>query len=105
MSAPDSWCPRCGGPVRESICPNCSTPRRPGHSFGGKDDGNLSFKDAKGKVISSFERQYIEALLREHGNDISAAAREAGIDRKDFQDLLRKHGIAARPDDDDGEAS
>jgi transcriptional regulator with GAF, ATPase, and Fis domain len=68
-------------------------------------DTNLSFKEAKGKVIQSFETQYIEALLREHNNNISVAAREAGIDRKHFKDLMRKHGIAARPgqdeDDDD----
>ncbi len=68
-------------------------------------DTNLSFKEAKGKVISSFESQYIEALLREHSNNISVAAREAGIDRKHFKDLMRKHGIAARPDqDEDDEA-
>jgi DNA-binding NtrC family response regulator len=64
-------------------------------------DTNLSFKEAKGKVISSFESQYIEALLREHANNISVAAREAGIDRKHFKDLMRKHGIAARPDQDE----
>ena len=64
-------------------------------------DTKLSFKEAKGKVISSFESQYIETLLREHGNNISVAAREAGIDRKHFKDLMRKHGIAARPEDDD----
>ena len=87
------------------ICANCSTPRQSGHSFGGNDDSNLSFKEAKGKVISSFERQYIVALLREHNNDISAAAREAGVDRKHFLDLMRKHGIAAPPYDDDDGAS
>ncbi len=64
-------------------------------------DTNMSFKEAKGKVISDFESRYIEALLREHGNNISVAAREAGIDRKHFKDLMRKHGIAARPDEDD----
>lgn len=62
-------------------------------------DTNLSFKEAKGKVISDFESRYIERLLREHGNNISVAAREAGIDRKHFKDLMRKHGIAARPDE------
>lgn len=63
-------------------------------------DTNLSFKEAKGRVISDFESRYIETLLREHGNNISVAAREAGIDRKHFKDLMRKHGIEARPDDD-----
>ena len=61
-------------------------------------DKSTSFKEAKGRVVSDFESQYILTLLREHGNNISLAAREAGIDRKHFKDLMRKHGIEARPD-------
>ncbi len=57
----------------------------------------LSFKEAKGRVISDFESRYIETLLRQHGNNISVAARSAGIDRKHFKELMRKHGIEARP--------
>ena len=60
-----------------------------------------SFKEAKGKIVADFESQYIQALLREHGNNISLAAREAGIDRKHFKDLMRKYGIDARGDDED----
>ena len=83
--------------MRDSICANCTyTP-----PVVEQAETNLSFKEAKGKVISSFESQYIEALLREHNNNISVAAREAGIDRKHFKDLMRKHGIAARPGDDE----
>lgn len=63
-------------------------------------DKALAFKEAKGRVISDFESQYILTLLREHGNNISLAAREAGIDRKHFKDLMRKHGIEARPEED-----
>ena len=62
---------------------------------------HLSFKEAKGKIISDFESKYIEQLLREHDNNISVAAREAGIDRKHFKDLMRKYDIEARPKDDD----
>jgi transcriptional regulator with GAF, ATPase, and Fis domain len=66
-------------------------------------DKALSFKEAKGRIISDFESQYILTLLREHGNNISLAAREAGIDRKHFKDLMRKYGIEARGGDDDGD--
>jgi transcriptional regulator with GAF, ATPase, and Fis domain len=62
-------------------------------------DKQLSFKEAKTRVVADFESQYIHALLREHGNNISLAAREAGIDRKHFKDLMRKHGIEAKDDD------
>ncbi len=63
-------------------------------------DTEMSFKEAKGKVISDFETRYIDALLKKHNNNISVAAREAGIDRKHFKDLMRKHGISARADAD-----
>ena len=62
-------------------------------------DEFVSFKEAKGKVVSEFETRYIETLLRQHGNNISLAAREAGIDRKHFKELMRKHGIQANPDE------
>ena len=65
------------------------------------DDSSMSFKEAKGLVISEFESRYIERLLRQHNNNISVAAREAGIDRKHFKDLMRKYGIAARPNEEE----
>ena len=58
----------------------------------------VSFKEAKGKVVAEFESHYIETLLRQYKNTISLAAREAGIDRKHFKELMRKHGIEANPD-------
>jgi transcriptional regulator with GAF, ATPase, and Fis domain len=64
-------------------------------------DKMLSFKEAKGKIVSDFESRYIQMLLREHNNNISVAAREAGIDRKHFKDLMRKHGIEAKSDGND----
>lgn len=53
----------------------------------------LGFKDAKEQWVASFEKQYVEALIRRHENNISAAAKEAGIDRKSVQRLLRKYDI------------
>jgi DNA-binding NtrC family response regulator len=64
-----------------------------------------TFKDAKEKWVSSFERDYILSLLRRHDGNISHAARDADIDRKYFRKLMKKYGIAAAdvgaPDDDD----
>jgi transcriptional regulator with GAF, ATPase, and Fis domain len=73
---------------------------RSGGEDGDEVDTLLSFKEAKGRVISDFESRYIETLLREHNNNISLASREAGIDRKHFKELMRKHGIDSRGDDD-----
>jgi DNA-binding NtrC family response regulator len=65
----------------------------------------VTFKDAKEKWVSSFERDYIVSLLKRHGGNISHAAREADIDRKYFRKLMKKYEIealgAAAPDDDD----
>ncbi len=56
------------------------------------------FKDAKEQWISSFERDYIENLLRSNDNNISHAAREADIDRKYFRKLMKKYEISAADD-------
>jgi transcriptional regulator with GAF, ATPase, and Fis domain len=52
-----------------------------------------SFKHAKEKWVSSFERDYIVRLLEKHGYNISHAARDAEIDRKYFRKLMKKYGI------------
>ena len=41
----------------------------------------------------SFERRYLEGVLGRHGGNISAAAREAGVDRMYFYRLLWRHGL------------
>src|SRR5262249_40444078 len=45
------------------------------------------FKEAK----QAFVRGYIGELVRRHGMNLSAAAREAGIDRKYLRELVRKY--------------
>ncbi len=56
-------------------------------------DIDLPFKEAKAKVVDGFERGYIDALLKRHNGNLSAAARAAEIDRKHLRELLRKHGL------------
>jgi DNA-binding NtrC family response regulator len=58
-------------------------------------DLTLPFKEAKAQVVDAFERAYIEALLKRHEGNLSAAARAAEIDRKHLRELLRKHGLRA----------
>lgn len=53
----------------------------------------IAFKDAKEEIISEFEQQYITMLLDRTGQNISKAARKAGIDRRHFYRLLKKHEI------------
>ena len=53
----------------------------------------MTFKKAKEEWISTFERDYIIALLERNDNNISHAAREADIDRKYFRKLMKKYEI------------
>jgi len=62
--------------------------------------GDVTFKDAKERWVSSFERDYIISLLKRHGGNISHAAREADIDRKYFRKLMKKYEIEAGVADD-----
>ena len=55
--------------------------------------GNLSalpWKDAREQYLASFEISYAQAVLARCGGNVSAAAREAGVDRKTFYVLLKR---------------
>ncbi|HOX45541.1 MAG TPA: sigma 54-interacting transcriptional regulator [Myxococcota bacterium] len=58
--------------------------------------GGAAFKDAKGRVVDAFERAYLLDLLARHRGNLSAAAREARLDRHHLKDLLKKHGLEGR---------
>ena len=58
-----------------------------------KVDGAMPFKEAKERWIESFERDYLIELLRKNQLNISKAAKEAGIDRKSVQRLLKKYNL------------
>ncbi|HNO67441.1 MAG TPA: helix-turn-helix domain-containing protein, partial [Pseudomonadota bacterium] len=59
---------------------------------------SLPFKEAKGQLVEHFEREYIVDLMKRHRMNLSAAAREAQIDRKHLRELLRKYGLDNRLD-------
>ncbi|MBI4510824.1 MAG: sigma-54-dependent Fis family transcriptional regulator, partial [Deltaproteobacteria bacterium] len=70
-------------------------PQRPGPEV-----FDSTFKEAKERWVSSFERDYIVALLKKNSGNISHAAREADIDRKYFRKLMKKYDIEALGSDD-----
>ena len=53
-------------------------------------------REAREAWVSSFEKRYLEELLRQHDNRVSAAARAASVDRIYFYRLLWKHGLRTR---------
>ena len=50
-------------------------------------------KDAKNKLISSFEREYLITVLKDQDWNISKAAKFCGVDRRTLQRMLRRHHI------------
>jgi transcriptional regulator with PAS, ATPase and Fis domain len=53
----------------------------------------LPFKEAKKQWVMTFERSYLQELLKKHNGNISATAKEAGVDRKTIHRLIKKMGI------------
>jgi transcriptional regulator with GAF, ATPase, and Fis domain len=56
----------------------------------------LPYKIAKDEMLAQFTREYLEALLGRHAGNVSAAAREAKIDRNWIVALARRHGVRVR---------
>ena len=52
-----------------------------------------SYRETRAKFESEFERRYVKWLLQRHGGNVSAAARDAKMDRKHLHELAKKHGI------------
>ncbi|KIG14945.1 Sigma-54 dependent transcriptional regulator, Fis family protein [Enhygromyxa salina] len=53
----------------------------------------LPYAEAKQLLLDGFERRYLRDLLVRNDGNISAAGREAQLDRKHLRSLLRKHGL------------
>jgi transcriptional regulator with GAF, ATPase, and Fis domain len=54
---------------------------------------SVPLREAKDQLVSDFERQYLEQLLEKHAQNVSAAAREAKVDRRHFYRLLKKYDL------------
>lgn len=60
---------------------------------GPRVDTSRPFRDLKQQVVDAFERSYLTELLRNHGGNLAAAARAAGMDRKNLWQLVNRHGL------------
>ena len=57
--------------------------------------GADGYMELKKKWCENFEREYLVSTLNRHDGNVSAAAREARIDRSNLLRLLRRHGLRA----------
>lgn len=55
-----------------------------------------SYRSERARFEADFERRYVAWLLDRHDDNLSAAAREAEMDRKYLDKLARKHGLKQR---------
>ena len=51
---------------------------------------DLPYMDAKRKWLEVFEEGYVTAILEHTNGNVSAAAREANMDRKSIQRILKR---------------
>ena len=68
-------------------------------------DLSLPFRDAKARVVEEFERAYVGGLLEAHGGKLTAAAKHADMDPKNFSDKLARYGLRRVPPSEGGEPS
>jgi DNA-binding NtrC family response regulator len=54
------------------------------------------FMKARDRFVEEFEKHYLTDILERVGMNVSEAARQAGVDRRNFQRLLRRHQISPR---------
>ena len=77
-----------------NLASDATSPTTLGYCFPGVDT-HLPYKEAKQRLISQFDDEYVQALLRRHGGNITQAARAADIDRVYLLRLLDKFGMRA----------
>jgi transcriptional regulator with GAF, ATPase, and Fis domain len=63
-------------------------------------EATKSYRETRSKFDAEFERRYVKWLLTRHAGNISAAAREARMDRKHLHDMAKKHGLRGHDHDD-----
>jgi DNA-binding NtrC family response regulator len=57
---------------------------------------DVPYKQQKANVIADFEERYVRQLMRRHAGNVSAAAREAGIDRMSLHKILARYDLDAK---------
>jgi DNA-binding NtrC family response regulator len=56
-------------------------------------DLTLPFREAKARVVEEFERAYVSGVLEAEGGKLTAAAKHADMDPKNFHEKLTRYGL------------
>jgi DNA-binding NtrC family response regulator len=60
-------------------------------------DLGLPFREAKARVVEDFERAYITGVLEAEGGKLTAAAKHADMDLKNFHEKVTRYGLRRAP--------
>ena len=60
------------------------------------EDLKLAKKLAREKSVEQIEKQFLLETLRRNGSNVTRSAEETGMQRTNFQALMKKHGIRVR---------
>jgi transcriptional regulator with GAF, ATPase, and Fis domain len=66
------------------------------------EDLKLAKKIAREKSVEDIERQFILETLKRNGSNVTRSAEETGMQRTNFQALMKKYGIRVRDTGADG---
>jgi transcriptional regulator with PAS, ATPase and Fis domain len=54
----------------------------------------LPYREAKRNLTEAFDREYVEGVLKDSEGNVTKAAERAGMDRRNFQRLMKHAGIS-----------
>jgi len=60
-----------------------------------------NFHEVKARMIATFEKSYLTAVLRECGGIVSRAAQRSGLSERNFHEKLKLYGLSGRHGHDD----
>jgi transcriptional regulator with GAF, ATPase, and Fis domain len=80
----------------ELVVPELGVAGEPPRHVADGSSEQLSFREAKERVIAAWESSYLSELVTRHGGNLTRAARAARMDRAHLRELLRRYGRTAR---------
>jgi transcriptional regulator with GAF, ATPase, and Fis domain len=81
-----------------NLASDASSPTSLGYGFPGVD-AHLPYKDAKQRLMAQFDDEYVQALMRRNGGNVTQAAKAANLSRKHVYALLRRVDVDSGDDD------
>lgn len=93
LSLPSGKIKQMGGAAVQEFKPGLTLDPK---SFAFGEAAMENYTQLKKRWSDSFEKEYLIHVLQRNNGNVTAAAKESGIDRSNFLRLLRRHGVSAQ---------